>query len=141
MTLSAGEAFSVNLKDDNTMLPGVLTEVARLFRKGEISAEGLSFAFAESVLFCRRGDDLTFAAIGEEGAGLIPMYSSELTLFRGEGACGWFTGTGKTLLPLVPLGYGVVLDFCNDSQVVLAALAIRRPDVSPNNVTESIGVV
>jgi len=106
-----------------------LAEVARRFRSGEATAEELSLVFVQSVLFCRGGVEPEFTAIGEIDKGFVPMYTSEVTLARAEGQCMWFTGTGRTLVGLIPPGYGVVVDRGTEGEVALASWAIHHPTV------------
>jgi len=104
-----------------------LSDVARRFRLGEASGEELSFVFGEAMLYCVKPEQPGFMAVGEPGAGFVPMYSSEIALARAEGECEWFAAKGVDLVPQVPEGYGIVLDHGSDAEVTLAAWAIKRP--------------
>jgi hypothetical protein len=107
-----------------------LAAVAEGFRRDESSAAELAAAFVDAVVFCRREEYVGFSAVGDEGAGYIPMYSSETTLVEGEGPCDWFAAQGGDMLLLVPEGYGVVLDHGTAGEVWLAASAISRETVA-----------
>ena len=103
-----------------------VAEAARLFRAGTLSGDELSDAFGAATLYCFLADEPGFMAVGEPGAGFIPMYSSEEALTAAEGPSAWFAAKGRGLLQLVPEGYGVVLDPGTDSEICLASWAIRR---------------
>jgi len=104
-----------------------LADVARRFRAGGATREELSQAFVKGVLFCPVGDS-GVVRIGPEGQGFVPMYSSEVALARGQGACEWFTGQGSDLLSIVAPGDGIVVDRGSDSEVALPAWAVLRND-------------
>lgn len=108
-----------------------VAEVARRFRAGGASGDVLTDAVVEATLYCFRGDEPGFMAFGEPGSGFVPMYSSPETLVHVEGdECPWFAAKGGDLLRLVPEGYGVVLDPGAESEICLAAWAIRRDVVT-----------
>lgn len=101
-----------------------LAEAARRFRSGDASPEELSLAFVGAVLFCPIGEQGP-RVIEAAGSRLVPMYSSELAMARGEGPCEWFSGAGSDLVRVVPAGCGMVVDRGSDSEVVLESWAIR----------------
>ncbi len=103
-----------------------IVEAAKAFRAGTLNGDDLSDAFGAATLYCFLADEPGFMAVGEPGAGFIPMYSSEETLTAAEGSTAWFAAKGRDLLQLVPEGYGVVLDPGSDSEICLAPWAIRR---------------
>lgn len=103
-----------------------VAEAARFFRAGSLTGDELSDAFGAATLYCFLAGEPGFMAVGEPGAGFIPMYSSEDALNAAEGPSAWFAALGHDLLQLVPEGYGVVLDPGTESEICLAAWAIRR---------------
>jgi hypothetical protein len=102
-------------------------DVARRFHRDEATGEELSLAFERATLFCRRGDEVGFMALGDEDLGWIPVYSSDLALARAEGVCAWFSAPGADLLELVPDGYGIVVDYGSDTEVTVSAEAVHGP--------------
>jgi hypothetical protein len=111
-----------------------IVEAAKLFRAGTLTGDELSDAFGTATLYCFLAAEPGFMAVGEPGAGFIPMYSSEEALTAAEGSTAWFAAKGHDLLQLVPDGYGVVLDPGTDSEICLAAWAIRREARVPDGV-------
>lgn len=73
-------------------------------------------------------------AVGEAGAGLVPVFSSLEELARyvvarpggQEAGCAWFSTTGSDPLGLLPDGYDLVLDPASDHGLRLRAAAWRR---------------
>jgi SseB protein N-terminal domain len=108
-----------------------VVEAAKSFRAGTLSGDELSDAFGAATLYCFLADEPGFMAVGEPGAGFIPMYSSEEALTAAEGSTAWFAAKGLDLLQLVPEGYGVVLDPGTDGEICLAPWAIRRESRAP----------
>lgn len=63
-----------------------------------------------SVVFCERGTDPGFRALGVPDAGVVPVFTSVEQLALARGAVGWFSMTGADLLDQLPPGYDLVLD-------------------------------
>jgi hypothetical protein len=103
-----------------------LADIARAFRAGRASGEQLSLAFARATVFCVHSELPGFMAIGEAGSGYVPFYTSPQTLADAEGNSPWFSARAVDLIRLVPDGYGVVVDWGSDTQVVLPAAAFRN---------------
>ena len=107
-----------------------LADVARGFAAGEADAHALHEAFVAATLWCEAGDRPGFQALGTPGAGMIPVFTSEIELARAHGAVSWFSTTGSDLLDLVPEGYDLVLDMAGETPLLLRPAALRRTVVA-----------
>ena len=109
-----------------------LADTARAVARGDVGAQQLHDAFVASVVFCERGADPGFRALGVPHAGVVPVFSSLEQLALARGAVPWFSMTGADLLDRLPAGYDVLLDIAGSSPLRLrtAALALR-PTLAP----------
>jgi hypothetical protein len=110
------------------MADNELVAVARRFRAGDATGEELTVAFAQADVFCVHTPEPGFLAVGNDDGGFVPMYSSEETLLAAEGSCAFFSAPAATLLPLVPEGYGLVVDLGSDHQVALPSWAFHQQE-------------
>ncbi|MER7133670.1 SseB family protein [Streptosporangium saharense] len=73
-------------------------------------------AFASTRFYCRAAERPGTLALGEPGAGVVPVFTSldGLTAYvtaRGEAQdARWFSTLGADLLTLLPSGYGLLID-------------------------------
>lgn len=79
------------------------------------------------MVFCERGADPGFRALGAPDAGLVPVFSSVEQLALARGAVPWFSMTGADLLDQLPPGYDLVLDIAGPGPLRLrtGALTVR----------------
>ncbi len=80
------------------------------------------------MVFCQRGTDPGFHALGAPRAGVIPVFSSPDQLALACGTVPWFSMTGADLLDQLPAGYDLVLDIAGSTPLRLRAAALTaRP--------------
>jgi hypothetical protein len=87
-----------------------LGDVAADVAAGRGAPADLHAAFLAATVYCERGDEPAFRALGMRGAGVIAVFSSPEQLALARGTVGWFALTGADLLDLVPRGYDLLLD-------------------------------
>ena len=105
--------------------PRPLAKVAQDAAEGRASAAELHEAFLAATVYCEAGDKPGFQAVGRPGAGLIPVFTSEVELARARGAVAWFSTTGADLLGLLPEGYDIGLDLAGETPLRLRPSALR----------------
>lgn len=100
---------------------------------GRAGPAELHAAFLAAQIFCERGDELGFRALGEPGSGVVPVFSSADQLALARGPVPWFALSGSDLLELLPRGYDLLLDSGGSAPLRLrpAALVRRPADVEP----------
>lgn len=103
-----------------------LTQVARRFHTGNATGKELSLAFARADVFCVYTEEPGFLAVETDEGGFVPMYSSEDALLEEEGPCAFFSAPAARLVPLVPEGYGLVVDLGSEHQVALPSWAFHQ---------------
>lgn len=81
-------------------------------------------AFLVAVVFCERGTDPGFRALGVRDAGVVPVFSSVEQLALACGAVPWFSMTGADLLDQLPTGYDVMLDIAGAAPLRLRTSAL-----------------
>jgi hypothetical protein len=86
----------------------------------------LHAAFLSSTVYCERGAEPGFRALGPAGQGLIPVYSSPEQLALARGTVRWFALTGSDLLEVLPAGYDLLLDQGGGAPVRLRPAALAR---------------
>lgn len=83
------------------------------------------------MVFCERGADPGFRALGAPDAGVVPVFTSLEQLALARGTVPWFSMTGADLLDQLPPGYDLVLDIAGPAPLRLRAAALAaRPAVS-----------
>jgi hypothetical protein len=83
-------------------------------------------AFLAATVYCERGDRPGFRALGEPGAGVVPVFSSVEQLALARGTVDWFATTGADLLSELPAGYDLLLDMGGPAPLRLRPSALRR---------------
>jgi hypothetical protein len=86
----------------------------------------LHAAFLAATVYCERGDRPGFRALGEPGAGVVPVFSSIEQLALARGTVDWFATTGADLLSELPAGYDLLLDMGGPAPLRLRPSALRR---------------
>jgi hypothetical protein len=85
-------------------------------------------AFLVAVVFCERGTDPGFRALGSPGSGVVPVFTSVEQLGLARGTVPWFSMTGADLLDQLPAGYDVMLDIAGPAPLRLRTSALTaRP--------------
>jgi SseB protein N-terminal domain len=111
-------------------MPGVssrsLADVARDVTADAATPADLHAAFLAATVYCERGDEPGFRALGAAGEGLIPVYSSPEQLALARGTVPWFALTGSELLDLLPAGYDLLLDQGGPAPLQLRPAALVR---------------
>lgn len=108
-----------------------LADIARDVASGVAGSRQLHEAFLVATLFCERGADPGFRALGVPQAGLVPVFTSVEQLALARGAVPWFSLTGADLLDQLPRGYDLVLDIAGPAPLRLRTAALTtRPAVS-----------
>lgn len=108
-----------------------LADTARDVALGVADSRQLHEAFLAAVVFCERGADPGFRALGVPQAGIIPVFTSPEQLALARGTVPWFSMTGTDLLDQLPPGYDLVLDIAGPAPLRLRAAALTaRPAVS-----------
>ncbi len=103
-----------------------LADVAADVATGAGSAVELHEAFLAATVYCERGERLGFRALGETGAGVVPVYSSVEQLALARGTVDWFAMTGADLFTELPEGYDLLLDMGGTAPLRLRTDAVRR---------------
>jgi hypothetical protein len=83
-----------------------LVRAAARYQQNEIDMEDLLRVFRRSVVYCRAAERPGFVAHG----GMIPVFSSLVTITRVLGDTSWFAATGGEVLDQVRDGYELFLD-------------------------------
>ncbi len=111
-------------------MPGVasrsLADVARDVAAGVATPIELYAAFLNATVYCERGDQPGFRALGAAGDGLIPIYSSLEQLALARGTVEWFALPGAELLNLLPTGYDLLLDQGGGAPLRLQPAALAK---------------
>jgi hypothetical protein len=90
-----------------------LADTARDVAVGVADSRRLHEAFLAATVYCERGSDPGFRALGASDAGVVPVFSSVEQLALARGTVGWFSVTGADLLAQLPAGYDLVLDIAS----------------------------
>jgi len=112
-----------------------LAEAARDVALGRADSRRLHEVFLAATLYCERGTDPGFRALGLPDAGVVPVFSSVEQLALARGTVGWCSMTGADLLAQLPAGYDVVLDIAGPHPLRL------RPAATGVQATISLGAV
>lgn len=103
-----------------------LAAVARDVSAGIATPADLHAAFLAATVYCERGAQPGFRALGVPGEGLVPVYSSPEQLALARGTVDWFALTGSELLDLLPAGYDLLLDQGGPAPTRLRPAALVR---------------
>jgi hypothetical protein len=106
-----------------------LADVAAAVAAGTADAAELHAAFLAATVYGeRRGDSSGpgFRALGEPGAGVVPVFSSVEQLALARGTVAWFACTGADLLTELPAGYDLLLDMGGAQPLRLRPAALSR---------------
>lgn len=107
-----------------------LADVVRDVALGVATPEQLHATFLDSVVYCERADIPGFRALGAPRAGVIPVFTSPEQLALARGTVAWFAVTGAELLPLVPVGYDLLIDMGGSTPLRLRTAGMTaRPAV------------
>jgi hypothetical protein len=87
-----------------------LADTARDVAQGVVESARLHEVLLAATVYCERGADPGFRALGVPHAGVVPVFSSVEQLALARGTVGWFALTGADLLAQLPAGYDLVLD-------------------------------
>ena len=98
-----------------------LADVARDVALGAAAPSRLHEVFLAAVVYCERGTDPGFQALGAPRAGVVPVFSSPDQLALACGTVPWFSMTGADLLDQLPAGYDLVLDIAGPAPLRLRA--------------------
>lgn len=101
-----------------------LADTARDVALGAATPGQLHAAFLAATVYCERGTDPGFRALGSPRAGVVPVFTSPDQLALARGTVGWFSMTGADLLDQLPPGYDLVLDIAGSSPLRLRAGAL-----------------
>lgn len=112
-----------------------LADAARDVALGVADLRPLHEAFLAATVFCERGADPGFRALGVPDAGIVPVFSSVEQLALARGTVGWFSLTGADLLAQLPAGYDLVLDIAGPYPLRL------HPGATGVHATISLGAV
>ncbi len=113
-----------------------LADVSRNVARGVADFRELHEALLAAAVFCERGTDPGFRALGVPPAGIVPVFTSLEQLALARGAVPWFSLTGADLLDQLPPGYDLVLDIAGPAPLRLRAAALTtRPALSLGVVT------
>lgn len=105
-----------------------LADVARDVALKAVAPSRLHEVFLTAVVYCERGTDPGFQALGAPRAGVVPVFSSPDQLALARGTVPWFSMTGADLLDQLPPGYDLVLDMAGPAPLRLRAEALSsRP--------------
>jgi hypothetical protein len=107
-----------------------LADTARDVALGVADSRQLHEAFLVAAVFCERGADPGFRALGAPHAGVVPVFTSPDQLALARGTVPWFSLAGSDLLDQLPPGYDVVLDIAGPVPLRLRTSAMTtRPAV------------
>jgi hypothetical protein len=112
-----------------------LADTARDVALGVADSSRLHEAFLAATVYCERGSDPGFRALGVPDAGVVPVFSSIEQLALALGTVGWFSMTGADLLAQLPSGYDFLLDIAGAHPLRLHPAAARA------HATISLGAV
>jgi len=101
-----------------------LADDARDVALGVAPPSQLHEAFLRAVVYCERGTDPGFQALGASRSGVVPVFSSPDKLALARGIVPWFAMTGADLLDQLPAGYDLVLDIAGPTPLRLRAGAL-----------------
>jgi hypothetical protein len=105
-----------------------LADVARDVALGAAPPSRLHEVFLSTVVYCERGANPGFQALGAPRAGVVPVFSSTDQLALARGTVPWFALTGADLLNQLPAGYDLVLDMAGPAPLRLRSGALTaRP--------------
>lgn len=108
-----------------------LADTARDVALGVADSRLLHEALLAAVVFCERGADPGFRALGRPHAGVVPVFTSPEQLALARGTVPWFSMTGADLLDQLPPGYDLMLDIAGPAPLRLRTAALTtRPVVS-----------
>jgi hypothetical protein len=96
-----------------------LADTARDVALGVADSARLHEVFLDATVYCERGEDPGFRALGVPQAGVVPVFSSVEQLALARGTVGWFSTTGADLLAQLPEGYDIVLDIAGSQPLRL----------------------
>jgi hypothetical protein len=103
-----------------------LADIVRDVAAGVAAPADLHSALLDAIVYCERGPAPGFRAMGEPGAGVVPVFSSPEQLALVRGTVPWFSLPGCELLDLLPAGYDVVLDMGGRTPLRVRPAAIQR---------------
>ena len=112
-----------------------LADTARDVALGVADSRRLHETFLAATVYCERGADPGFRALGAAGAGVVPVFSSVEQLALARGPVGWLSTTGADLLDQLPTGYDLVLDIAGPHPLRL------HPAAAEVHATVSLGAV
>ena len=84
----------------------------------------LHAAFLAATLYCERGDTPGFLALGGQGGGVVPVFTSPEQLARARGPVPYFSLRGADLLDQLPSGYDLLLDAGGEAPLRLRPSAL-----------------
>ncbi len=120
-----------------------LLRTLRRLTEGDGSPQELREAFVSARLYCQAAERPGTLALGEPGAGVVPVFTSldGLTAYvtaRGESeGARWFSTLGGDLLTLLPAGYGLLIDPGTDHATVLNARPPSGDGAAPQEPQEA----
>ncbi len=112
-----------------------LADTARDVALGVGDSGRLHEVFLAATVYCERGADPGFRALGVPDAGIVPVFSSVEQLALARGTVAWFSVTGAELLAQLPAGYDLVLDIAGPHPLRL------HPGATGVHATISLGAV
>jgi hypothetical protein len=112
-----------------------LADTARDVALGVADSRRLHETFLAATVYCERGADPGFQALGAPASGVVPVFSSVEQLALARGTVGWFSMTGADLLSQLPAGYDLVLDIAGPHPLRL------HPGATAVHATISLGPV
>ena len=112
-----------------------LADTARDVALGVADSRRLHEVLLAATVYCERGADPGFRALGVPDAGVVPVFSSVEQLALARGTVGWFSMTGADLLAQLPAGYDLVLDIAGPQPLRL------HTDATSLHATISLGPV
>ena len=87
-----------------------LADTARDVALGVAELRRLHEVLLAATVYCERGADPGFRALGVPDAGVVPVFSLVEQLALARGTVGWFSMTGADLLAQLLVCYDLVLD-------------------------------
>ena len=112
-----------------------LADTARDVASGVADSRRLHEAFLVATVYCERGADPGFRALGAPGAGVVPVFSSVEQLALARGPVRWFSTAGADLLAQLSAGSALVLDIAGQHPLRLC------PGAAGVHATVSLGAV
>ena len=101
-----------------------LADTARDVARGIAGSDQLHSVFRAAIVYCERGPEPGFRALGVPGSGVVPVFSSVEQLALARGTVPWFAMTGADLLAQLPAGYDVMLDLAGPAPLRLHTAAL-----------------